>query len=97
MAQAKVIIEKLAGKDHPVFLVGDFNAGRDSETLAVLSEHWTALKKGDGAATFPSDDSIIEIDFVLVPKDSDWVKFDCEVVDEPITSDHCPVLSVLPF
>ena len=97
LAQAKVLIEKLADWDHPVFLVGDFNAQRDSETLATLSEHWTALKKAEGVATFPSDDSRIEIDFILVPKGSAWEKFESEVIDEPVTSDHCPVLSILPF
>ena len=97
VAQAKALIEKLSDRAHPVFLVGDFNAGRDSETLAVLSAHWTALKKMEEKETFPSDGPKVEIDFILVPKESEWEKRECEVIEEPLTSDHCPVMTVLSF
>ena len=97
VAQAKVLIEKLADREHPVVLVGDFNARRGSETLRLLSEHWDVLDKEEAGNTFPSDGPRIEIDFVMVPKGSPWSKLKSRVLDEKVTSDHCPVIVEMPF
>ncbi len=97
LAQAKALIEKLAKRPHPVFVLGDFNATRDSASHRLLSEHWTALTTTEAAPTFPSEAPEQEIDFILVPKGGPWEKLTSEVIDERITSDHRPVLAVLPF
>lgn len=97
IAQAKALVEKLAARAHPVVLAGDFNAIRASETLRLFSGRWLALPKSGAANTSPADNPEAEIDFILVPKGEPWDKLTSEVIDERLTSDHRPVLAVLPF
>jgi endonuclease/exonuclease/phosphatase family metal-dependent hydrolase len=97
LAQAKALVEKLADRKHPVFLLGDFNAPRDSDSHRLLTAQWTALGRPGAANTFPSDAPGKEIDFILVPKGSPWEKLASEVIDDRLTSDHRPVLAELPF
>lgn len=97
LAQAKALVEKLAKRPHPVFLLGDFNAPRDSDSHRLLSAHWTALGRSGEDNTFPSEAPGKEIDFILVPKASPWDKLASEVIDDRLTSDHRPVLAELPF
>ena len=45
--------------------------------------------------SFPSAKPDIKIDYVLVSKKHPWEKISYQVHDEPIASDHRPVLSVV--
>ncbi|MFM2198965.1 MAG: hypothetical protein RLZZ505_2397 [Verrucomicrobiota bacterium] len=97
LAQATALIEKLAKRPHPVVVLGDFNATRESASHRLLSAHWTALAKSEAAHTYPSEAPEQEIDFILVPKGGRWEQLASEVIDERLSSDHRPVLAVLPF
>ena len=71
--------------DVPVILAGDFNARPTSEPMNVLLEsNWLD-------AVAPQS----RIDYVLLRKDDPWEIVDVKVIDEPIASDHDPVLVTL--
>jgi endonuclease/exonuclease/phosphatase family metal-dependent hydrolase len=72
-------------KGNPVILAGDFNARPGSEPMNVL------LDTGWIDAVSPR--SII--DYVLVRACDPWAVREVIILDEPITSDHDPVLVVL--
>lgn len=71
----------------------DLNCGRSSgvDQMAALG----AMLKMHHA--FPSEAPEQEIDFILVPKGSPWEKITSQVIDDRLTSDHRPVLAVIPF
>lgn len=69
----------------PVILAGDFNARPGSEPMNVLlNADWTD-------AVSPRS----VIDYVLVRACDPWIVREVIIVDEPIASDHDPVLVVL--
>jgi endonuclease/exonuclease/phosphatase family metal-dependent hydrolase len=72
-------------KGNPVILAGDFNARPGSEPMNIL------LNNGWIDAVSPR--SII--DYVLVRACDPWTVKEVIILDEPITSDHDPVLVVL--
>jgi endonuclease/exonuclease/phosphatase family metal-dependent hydrolase len=71
--------------DVPVVLAGDFNARPASGPMKVLLEsNWLD-------AVAPQS----RIDYVLLRKNDPWEIVDVKVIDEPIASDHDPVLVTL--
>lgn len=71
--------------DVPVILAGDFNARPTSAPMNVLLEsEWLD-------AVAPQS----RIDYVLLRKDDPWNIVDVKIIDEPVASDHDPVLVVL--
>ncbi|MDA1274007.1 MAG: endonuclease/exonuclease/phosphatase family protein [Verrucomicrobia bacterium] len=76
----------LSEKDNlPIVLAGDFNARTGSAPMNVLLENrWLD-------ASSPKS----RIDYVLVQRNAPWKIVDVTVLNEPIASDHDPVLVVL--
>jgi len=71
--------------DVPVILAGDFNARPTSEPMNVLLESdWLD-------AIAPKS----RIDYVLLRKNDPWRIVNIEVIDEPVASDHDPVMVTL--
>jgi endonuclease/exonuclease/phosphatase family metal-dependent hydrolase len=71
--------------DFPVILAGDFNARPTSTPMNVLLEsNWLD-------AVAPQS----RIDYVLLRKDDPWEIVDVQIIDEPVASDHDPVLVTL--
>ncbi len=71
--------------DVPVILAGDFNARPTSEPMGVLLEsNWID-------AVAPQS----RIDYVLLRKKDPWEIVGVEIIDEPVASDHNPVLVTL--
>ena len=73
----------------PIVLVGDFNAEPDSAEIAALKRSWTEI--GPNAPTFPSTGPKEQIDYVFARNADKIVVHEARVVDDPETSDHCPV------
>jgi endonuclease/exonuclease/phosphatase family metal-dependent hydrolase len=99
-------INRLFAKDdgRPVLLAGDLNAEPESEPVARLREKWkdaaAGAARGDdnaGApgATYPAPRPTKRIDYVMLRPASAWCAADTTVVDEPVASDHRPVLAVV--
>ncbi|WP_282162171.1 endonuclease/exonuclease/phosphatase family protein [Ulvibacterium marinum] len=82
--------------DRAYIMTGDLNATPESEVLNVL-EH-KGWQKGDfdeELPTVPSNTPRKQIDYVLVRPKERWKVIDVRVIDEPMASDHLPILMTL--
>ena len=91
-AQAETLLEILKDETRPVILAGDFNSRPESEVMNLFGEEWTIPDKGEDRFTIPSDDPRSEIDFILFRGLKGWEVKRIDVLDEPVVSDHRPVL-----
>ncbi|MFV1979657.1 MAG: endonuclease/exonuclease/phosphatase family protein [Rhodothermia bacterium] len=92
MAQVEQLEAFLRADEVPTILAGDFNSTPDSEVMNHLAESWTVIEKGDEHLTFPSYAPDREIDFVLFRPEGQFEMLDQYLVDEPVASDHRPVV-----
>ena len=84
------IINAQAGRfTKPIYLLGDLNAQPSSAFLTNLIKSWTLLS-GE-SATFPAPQPDRCIDYIL-SRNSQKKKIKAVVIDEPLASDHRPVL-----
>ncbi len=60
--------------------------------MVRLGRAWHVVDKGTDRLTFPSDGPDREIDFVLLRPGSRFEVLSSRLLDEPIASDHRPVL-----
>jgi endonuclease/exonuclease/phosphatase family metal-dependent hydrolase len=95
MAQAHHLLEVLEPEEGPVILAGDFNSTPDSEVMELIGETFAIPDKGDDRLTFRSDQPVREIDFIAYRPSKRFAVLESRVVDEPVASDHRPVLLVL--
>ena len=95
LAQADSVTDFFATADHPVILAGDFNGRPDGPVLRRLRRDWHILEKNGDPNTFPSPEPDREIDFVMVSPGSGLELLEHRVIDEPLASDHRPILAVL--
>lgn len=94
-AQARAIAAALAGVDRCI-LAGDINALPGSEPLATLGGAWRLVAAGDGPPpTFPAGQPIRAIDHVFIRPASGFDVIDLRVLEEPVASDHRPLLAIL--
>src|SRR5262249_53669296 len=80
--------------DKPMLLAGDLNAYPDSHVLAELGHDWKRAN-AEVLPTYPSERPERQIDYVLVRPAARWKTVEAHVVDEPVASDHRPMLVVL--
>jgi endonuclease/exonuclease/phosphatase family metal-dependent hydrolase len=90
--QARRLIEIFREERRPVILAGDFNSRPESDVMALLSESWHIPDKGDDHFTFPSDTPDREIDFIIYRPEDRFEVVEHRVIDEPVASDHRPLL-----
>jgi endonuclease/exonuclease/phosphatase family metal-dependent hydrolase len=77
----------------PTLLIGDFNAGPDSDTMKYAKIKWQDIGVGTGN-TISSTNPTQRIDYVMgFPKT--WVKKSYEIVAYPNLSDHCFIVATL--
>lgn len=99
-AQARALLRALEHESAPVVLSGDFNSRPDSSVMRIFEESWVVPSKGVDRLTFPSNDPSREIDYIFfrggksrrVPR-----VLHVEVIDEPVVSDHRPLVLELEF
>jgi endonuclease/exonuclease/phosphatase family metal-dependent hydrolase len=92
--QAAKLTEAFASANTPVILAGDLNATPDSRPLALLTPKW-AIATGDKLLTIPSVKPAKQIDYVLHRPAEAFKLVAVTVIDEPVASDHRPILAVL--
>ena len=82
----------------PVFITGDWNALPDSEFLLAMQEHFAVLSDSS-VPTCPSNKPSACLDYVAVDKaHADRVRVvETFVGDEPLASDHRPVVTRVEF
>ena len=95
MAQARRLVDVLSREDVPVILAGDFNSTPDSEVMAFIAESFEIPGKGADHFTFRADRPNREIDFIVYRPADRFTVVESRVIDEPVISDHRPVLLVL--
>lgn len=77
----------------PVILAGDFNSQPGSAPMNALSDAWRLVSGADPAApTCCGEKPTVKIDHVFVNPPGRWRVVEQRVLDEPVASDHRPVL-----
>lgn len=76
-------------------LVGDFNAVPQSEPMQFLLKEWQDSAAAAAAPTIPAEKPAKRIDYILFRPKAAWHVVRSEVLEEPVASDHRPVLSTL--
>jgi endonuclease/exonuclease/phosphatase family metal-dependent hydrolase len=79
----------------PALLAGDLNAEPGSSTIMALEKVWTNATSREGLFTFPVKEPKEQIDYILYRPATCWRVVETKVLDEPIASDHRPILAVL--
>ena len=97
MAQARRLLHVLEPETLPVILAGDFNSTPDSAVMALIGETFAIPDKGEDHFTFPSDLPDREIDFIVYRPADRFTVVESRVIDEPVASDHRPLLLVVEF
>lgn len=98
VASAKMLNELArAGANGPAILAGDFNAAPDSEPVKILSEEWTFAGAPGSMLTYPASEPRRQIDYVSFRPAAQWRVIEAKVVDEPLASDHRPVVVTLEY
>ena len=90
-------LNELFAKDHegPVILAGDLNAVPQSKPMQNLFGLWTDAAAANPQPTISSEKPRSRIDYVLFRPQSGWRVIETRVLDEPVASDHRPLLAVL--
>ncbi|MBI1321996.1 hypothetical protein GC170_02250 [bacterium] len=78
-------------------LAGDLNAYPDSEPLKILKKLWTIANDAPGLVSFPAEKPNRLIDYVIFKPSKGIDVTGQRVIDEPVASDHRPVLVELKF
>lgn len=98
-ASLPIIIEAAKQYKKPFIIAGDFNAEPNEKFIKNFSRHFTIV--GDLVTnTFPADKPNIKIDYIAIfnNKAGKKVKWsDYRVIDEPMASDHRPIVAKLKY
>lgn len=92
LAQARSLEDRLAADSLPTLVAGDFNSEPGTAVMEHLAGGWRIVDKGEDAFTFPSYSPEREIDFVLLRPYDRFEILSEVVIDEPVASDHRPIL-----
>lgn len=93
LASAKAIARLVAENPAtPTLLAGDLNAASGSPTITALGEHWQFPGAGQTWPTIPVANPTRQIDFVLFRPADRWRVIEVRVLEEPVASDHLPML-----
>jgi len=84
-----------AHPDRPALLAGDLNSTPDSPALKALSEKWQSVGAGRHLPTSPVGNPTRQIDHILYRPADRWRVVEARVLNEPMASDHRPILAVL--
>jgi endonuclease/exonuclease/phosphatase family metal-dependent hydrolase len=99
MASAKRINGLAAERgDDLMVMAGDLNATPESRVMAEFGKQWKiagARNLANPLLTFPAQKPDRWIDYILVRPAERWDVVEVRVFDEPVASDHRPLLAVL--
>ena len=93
VAQANKINQEFSSNKYPTILAGDLNAIPGSTPINILEEIWySSYHREKPKPTFPSDNPIKKIDYVMLYPKTKWRVLKTEVIQDSIASDHCAYL-----
>lgn len=91
--QAEALNQLFTDEHQPVILAGDLNAVPDSRPIAILKRHWHSATEGaDEMLTYPATGPERQLDYVLFRPGDQLRVHSVRVIEEPLASDHRPVL-----
>ncbi len=91
-------INEIYGEDATLtILAGDLNAYPESEPLKILKKFWTVANDAPGLVSFPAEKPNRLIDYVILKPAKGIEMTERRVIDEPMASDHRPVIVELKF
>ena len=94
--QAKKVNEVFSKNKYPTILSGDLNAKPNSTTINILEDYWVSSYRKKGyKKTFPSNNPIQKIDYVMYAPSNRWKVISRETICDKIASDHCAYLVTL--
>jgi len=97
-SQATKLAKYLRELKTPYVLMGDFNDEPGSRTLKLFHELAIEAKKPhEDHFTFSSTNPRKEIDFIFTAPQAAWSVREVRVIDEPLASDHRPVVTELRY
>ena len=94
MASLAVIDSVATMCTKPIYIAGDWNATPESAFGRALGEKMQYLTDTK-ACTFPADSPDRVIDYIVAPHDQAVEVLRREVVNEPMASDHRPIIAVV--
>ena len=92
LAQAQSVVDIYRSEGRPVILAGDFNSTPGDPVMQLVERHFQNTDKGADRFTFSATDPDREIDYVLYKPAREFAVRYVDVLDEPIVSDHRPVI-----
>ena len=92
--QLKAITALIQEKGYvPAILTGDFNATPDEPCMTLLKQDWGMTELAE--PTFPADKPRVRIDYIAWYPANAFSLVDFQIINEPIASDHRPLLATL--
>lgn len=79
----------------PAILAGDFNAVPDSSVMKGMLREWSDSAEAARLLTSPAHKPLRKIDYILYRPAASWRVIETIAIDEPVASDHRPVLAVI--
>jgi len=97
VAEAKAINRLFANEKDatPTILAGDMNATPPSEPIKILLQQWAAAIEEPPAPSAPATAPRSRIDYIFFRPTDKFRLMSTDVIDEPVASDHLPVLAEL--
>ncbi|MBM3964060.1 MAG: hypothetical protein FJ308_03195 [Planctomycetes bacterium] len=92
--QADRLVALFENVDGLVILAGDLNATPESKTMKRIGQVWNLEASGSTGATYPAETPSSQIDYILTKRKAPVSLVEIRVIDEPIASDHRPVLGI---
>lgn len=92
LAQAETLMDFYRDWDQPVILAGDFNSLPGTAVMQRLAEDFAEVPCTGSNLTFPADEPVKQIDYCLVRPGERVLTQSMRVIQEPLTSDHRPLL-----
>jgi endonuclease/exonuclease/phosphatase family metal-dependent hydrolase len=94
--QAKEINRVFSNNRYPTILAGDLNGEPGSAPISILESLWIpSYDKKNPEFTFPSDNPVKKIDYVMYYPQNKWRVLEKKVIADSIASDHCAYLVTL--
>ncbi len=94
LAQANTLLKRLNKRrtKDDIFIVGDFNSTPGTAVMKLFEKNWLVPDKGDDHFTFSAQEPDTEIDFAMTNRESKWTIQSIDVIEEPMASDHRPLV-----
>lgn len=77
-----------------MLMAGDFNSRPESPTIQTLQKDWTNATSGPEFLTCPSNPPTEQIDYIFYRPVNKWRVVSRKTLDEPVASDHLPIVIV---